>query len=252
MNLDFVIPCHEKDFETLNLCVKCIKQNISNINNIYIISNTDLKIKNTIYVPEQNFNTLISLQAIKNIWETKNKQLSYRSAWLYQQFLKLLSYRVIKQLSEQFVVVDADTLFLRDISFDSNKFQYCIANEYHQPYLHPIKHLLNVSVTIEHSCICHHMVFQKSKLDKLIYEIESRFNLSFVDAVLACLNYNELSCFSEWDLYANFMLINFPELCEHRQLKWLDINYIPEQKDIEILKKKFNFVSCHAYRRDYY
>ena len=41
-NIDLVYPCHSKDREVLQLCIKYAKQNIKNLNNIYVVSKTKL------------------------------------------------------------------------------------------------------------------------------------------------------------------------------------------------------------------
>lgn len=248
--IDFVIPCHPKDFLSLELSVDGIRDNINAVNRIYVISNTNPQIDGVIHIPEDQYLPYVQKEKIKKIWSIKNPRLLYRSKWVYQQFLKLLSVKVISELSESYVVVDSDTIFLRDVSFDKDKFYYSVAEEYHKPYLSPIKLLLGIEETIGFSAISHHMIFNKSKLNELIDFVERKFDgESFFESVLSILDYNEASCISEWDLYANYMLLNYPELCEKRQLNWKDISFIPTKKDLEVFKIDYDFVSCHAYRR---
>lgn len=247
--IDFIIPCHPKDFPSLILAYNGIKNNLTCCNNIYIISREDPKLGDTFFIEENQFDTYITKEKIENIWLRKNKKLSNRSNWLYQQFLKLLAVKVIKDLSDSFVIVDSDTIFLREVEFNSDLFSFCEAKEYHKPYLEPIKILLNKKKTIGFSCISHHMIFNKEKITCLIKDIESRFNINFVDAILNIIDYKQGSCFSEWDLYANYMILNNPHLCKNRQLTWMDISFIPTDQDLANLKMGYDFVSCHAYRR---
>jgi hypothetical protein len=192
----------------------------------------------------------IQREKIASKFEQHNKSLLYRTKWVYQQFLKLFSAKVIPELTESYVMVDSDTIFLRDISFDSEKFYYCKAEEYHKPYIQPIKKLFGVEETIGFSTISHHMIFNKEKLNEIISTVEKRFESeSFFECVLSILDYNEASCMSEWDLYANYMLLNYPEMCQHRQLVWEDISFVPVKSHLEEFKENFDFVSCHAYRR---
>jgi hypothetical protein len=216
--IDFIIPCHQKDFPSLKLCVNGIRKNISVCNRIFVVSAEKPDIDNIIHVSETEYSSYITKDKIEKIWLEKNPSLSYRSKWLFQQFLKLLSFKIIEDLTDSFVLVDSDTIFLRDVSFDLNKFYYSKAEEYHKPYLNPIKKLLNVEDTIGFSCISHHMIFNKEKLSSMIQEIEDRFNSNFVDIVLNIIDYNEGSCISEWDLYSNYMLLNHSEMCAQRQL----------------------------------
>ena len=80
--------------------------------------------------------------------------------------------------------------------------------------------------------------------------IKDRFNSdSLFETILSILDYTEASCISEWDLYSNYMILNHPEMCEHRQLSWDDISFIPVRSHLDEFKEHFDFVSCHAYRR---
>ena len=246
--IDFVIPCHQKDFPSLKLCVNGIK-NISCRNKIYIISDQDPKIEGTIYISERKFDGFILKEDIKLIYSNKNPNLIYRSKWIYQQFLKLLCVNVIEDLTDSFVVVDSDTIFLRDVHFDSHLFFYSKAEEYHIPYLNPIKILLNTERTIGFSCINHHMIFNKEKIISMVNEIENRFNKEFSTIILEIIDYNEISSFSEWDLYANYMITNYSDICFQRQLNWIDIPFIPNTTALEQFAKDYDFVSCHAHKR---
>jgi len=214
-----------------------------------VVSKEDPCIDDVIHVPESLYNSYVTIKLIEDEWKKNNRKLAYRAKWLYQQFLKLLAGRVIIDLSDSFVIVDADTVFLRDIEFYHDLFLYSKAEEYHKPYLSPIKKLLNTNETIGFSCIIHHMIMQKETLDQMITEIENNIGYPFVLSVLNNINYNEASCFSEWDLYANYIISKSPERCRIRQLKWKDIPYIPNLQQMKLLKQSYDFVSCHAYMR---
>jgi hypothetical protein len=248
--IDFVIPCHPKDFPSIKMCVKGIQENISSVNKIFVVSNDDPKIEGVVYFPEQNYSVFIDREKISKNFELHCPSLLYRSKWIYQQFIKLYSAKVIPDLTHSYVMVDSDTIFLRDVSFDPDKFYYCKADEYHKPYLEPIKKLFGIDETIGFSAISHHMIFHKDKLNEMIQKVMGKFESdSFFDTVLSILDYTEASCMSEWDLYANYMLLNYPEMCQQRQLKWEDISFVPVKSHLNEFKEQFDFVSCHAYRR---
>lgn len=247
--IDFIFPCHPKDFPSLKIAVDGVKNNVSCCNRIFVVSKENPNIEGVIHFNERAYYKYITKEKVEEIWSEKNPSLSYRSKWVYQQFIKLLSGKVIPDLTDSFVLVDADTIFLRDVPFDIEKFYYCRAKEYHKPYLEPIKKLFGIEKTIGFSTICHHMIFNKEKLNDMISDIENRFDSSFVDAILGVLDYNQGSCMSEWDIYANYMILNHPEMCKNRQLEWHDIYIVPNEKHVEELKNHFDFVSCHAYMR---
>ena len=246
--IDFVVPFHGKDSTTLSLVVQGIR-GIRACRNIYIISEENPKLEFSCHVAERAFDRLMTKESIEDRWRRHHPPLAWRTGWLYQQFLKLLCPAIIPGLSEAFVVVDADTIFLRDVAFHLEKYYFCKAKEYHGPYLGPIQKLLGVKQTIGFSCICHHAIFHQRHLGEMIRSIEARHGRSLVEVVLSSVDYREPSCFSEWDLYANYMILNHPELCKRRQLKWSDLKEIPMSERLSRLAKKYDFVSCHAYLR---
>jgi len=248
--IDFLIPCHPKDFPSLIMSVNGIKKNISSLNKIFVVSCDNPNIEEVIHIPEERYYSFIDKNKIKKIYSLKNPNLIHRSKWIYQQFLKLYSAKVVPELTDSYVIVDADTIFLNDVSFDIDKFYFCKAEEYHKPYLEPIKKLLDIEDTIGFSTICHHMIFNKQKLNEMISIVEKKYNSqSFFDCVLSILDYAEASCMSEWDLYSNYMILNYPEMCAQRQLNWTDIHSIPSSSLLNSLKDEYDFVSCHAYLR---
>ena len=52
--VDAVIPAHEKDIDTVGLCVEFIKKNVENIRNVYVVSKYKLT-DNAIWVSEDSF-----------------------------------------------------------------------------------------------------------------------------------------------------------------------------------------------------
>lgn len=246
--IDFVVPFHGKDSTTLSLVVQGIRK-IRTCRNIYIIGEEKREMESIHYVTERAFDHLITKKAIEERWGYHHPPLAWRAGWLYQQFLKLYCHSVISDLSEGFVVVDADTIFLRNVSFDPKKYYFCKTKEYHGPYLGPIQKLLGMDQTLGFSCVCHHAIFHQPYLKEMIRSIEARHGRSFSEVLLSSVDFCEPSCFSEWDLYANYMILNHPELCRRRQLKWSDLKEIPTSERLSRLAKKYDFVSCHAYLR---
>ena len=115
--IDFVVPCHPKDFPSLKICVSSIKENISIVNRIFVICNNNPNIDGVIHIPEQNYAAFIDREKIEEKFRQYCPNLLYRTKWIYQQFIKLFSARVIHELTDSYVIVDSDTVFLKNISF---------------------------------------------------------------------------------------------------------------------------------------
>jgi len=246
--MDFVIPCHPKDIETVAMSVECLKS-MSVCDEVYVISPEDMRLESTVHVDDREFDAWVDIDAIRRRWLSEHAPMAYRSNWLYQQFLKLYCPEVIKGLSDSCVVIDADSMFVRDVQFDGSRFQYCMTRKPHKPYLRTYKRLMKRQARSRFSFISHHMVFNQAHLKDLIGHVESLHGKSFFDAVLDCIDYRQLSTFSEWDLYGNWMCDTHPEICDHRQLKWCDVPEVPSTEDLKRWSADFDMVCAHAWIR---
>ena len=74
--------------------------------------------------------------------------------------------------------------------------------------------------------------------------------MKLYDALLKCINYEEGASLSEWDLYGNWMWDNHKEICENRQLNYINVGTIPNKTDIEYLANEYDIVCCHGWARD--
>ena len=247
---DIVIPCHPKDSQNLRQVIKSLK-NLSNKGDVYIISPEviDLQIKEEYKcINDSEFDDLFTIQQIKDRWIQKDSQFAYRSSWVYQQLLKLFCHRKIENLTDSFLLLDSDTMILRDIDFDVNKFQYCIASENHIPYKVTYKNMTGFEAE-NFSFIYHHMMFNKKYLDEFIDHVETLHKSSFFDALLNCMSYDNQSPFSEWDSYGNWVYRNHNDVCKQRQLKARNLNYIPNDFQMIQMSSDFDIVSSHAWMR---
>jgi len=252
MKFDIVIPCHSKDYPVLINCINGIKKHIKNYRNIYLVSATDLQIEGTKFIAERLFDQYIKLDDIREIWKSKNPALQHRSNWIYQQLLKLGAHLIIDDLLENYLCLDSDVLILKPIDFidtDGN-FLYSKAREYHQPYVKTYTKLKKEAPVVNFSFICHHMMFKQVCMVELLADLESLNFKNWVEAILAALDYNENSTFSEWDLYGNWMLKKYPNICINKQRCWGDINFIPNESQKNILMKQYDFVGIHAWMRN--
>ena len=126
MIFDIIIPTTDKDLKTLETCILQCKKNL-NFNRIIIISKkkyTDL----AEWFPESNYP--FNFNSIQNIIGDH-----WRTGWYFQQLLKLYSFFVIPNLNDNILILDSDTLILRNIDFfENNKALYNISLAHHKPY----------------------------------------------------------------------------------------------------------------------
>jgi hypothetical protein len=128
-----------------------------------------------------------------------------RYFWYYQQFLKILYAHHCK--SKYYLIWDADTIPIKKMSFfnDENRVNITCGNEkLHQEYVDTNKLLFDSIDVANKSFISQHMMIDRNVMLSLISEVETKFLTNFQTAVLANLQGESLSQFSEYELYANY------------------------------------------------
>lgn len=246
--MDIVIAYHEKDNHIINYCINGIK-NIKNARRIYCISKQDYKIQGTVFINESIFP--FSKQDIaKYVGED-------RAGWYFQQLLKLYSYKYIENLSDTFLVLDSDIVFISPVQFlDENKLPlYGYGGEYWVPYFNHISKVIpGLTKQNNKSGICNHMVFQKKYISEIIEKVESlhsdifwKIMMKYVDPT----EYNR-SGMSEYELYFNYMIKFHSDQIKIRELRWANIDAIEPCKLCELssLSDKFDFIAIHNYMFD--
>lgn len=253
--IDIVIPGHEKDLEVLPMVVDAAYKHVVNGRRIIVISNKKLTDKAE-WFDEKNFPFNKYSIALEMFNYNQVKALNYinsknsRIGWIYQQFLKLFAMFVVPDISSNILIIDADTILLKDISFQdiSGAGLYNPGTEYNKPYfVHGEKVLKNFKKIFPHySGISHHMLFQRSILEDLMHCIEREHGIESWRALAQHINHADFSGISEYELYFNFAFANTDQV-KIRHLQWANIdklNLIDSYK-----KKNFDYVSCHSYMR---
>ena len=251
--MDIVIVFHHKDIDTLPYCLDGINNNIQK-KNIYIVSNKNPNMENTIYINETSYP--FQKSDLEIYFNDTNKQ---RIGWYYQQLLKLYSFKVIPELTENFLIIDSDTVFLNPVDFIdiNNILLYAYGEEHHLPYFDHINKIIPglTRQFAEKSGICHHMVFTKKYIQELFTTIETYHNdklwkimMNFTDPSLL-----HLSGMSEYELYFNYMLKYHPEEMQLRELLWKNsrdleqFNNGDRKQFLKVCSNFVHFVSIHNY-----
>lgn len=204
--LDVIIPVISKDLDILPYCLEGIKINVANsIKNIYLVGPNEKSIKefadkyNLIFVEE---NSVLGFGPKDLNYVTKNG--TNRSGWLFQQLLKL-SGNIGD--CENFITIDADHILLKPHVFitSDGKYVFYRSQEFHWQYVLSNFKLLGRFRIPLLSYVAHKMVFNKSELLKLKKHIEKRSGLPWTEAIINTIDRVDISSFSEFELYANFV-----------------------------------------------
>lgn len=258
--IDVVIACHEKDMDTLELSIAGIKNNVRNVRRIIVVSAK--RLTNNVEWFDEALYPFSKRDIMLEIFQDTAQAESYmemknnRVGWIFQQFLKLYALFVIPDISDNVLIVDSDTIFLKPLECISAEGDalFAVGTEYHKPYFEHGKRLIPgfKRVFLQHSGIVHHNFFQRHIMQDMFAVIEQAHGVEAWKAIARCIDKNDLklgaisSCMSEYELYFNFVFSGFYK-AKLRPLKWKDIRRLSA---IEKARKKgFDYVSCHKHSR---
>jgi hypothetical protein len=240
---DIVIMVGPFDLDIISQQIQYTKQNVIGYRNIYIISSDDqLTIDGCITISENIFP--FSLKTVSNY----HGKLT-RNGWYLQQLLKLYSGFIIPNILDKYLVIDADTFFIKPTTFFENgKPLYNFGIQYHKPYFeHMVKlHPALVKVDESKSGICHHMVFETKYVRELFDLVESRHNTPFYQVFLENVVDYGGSGASEYEIYFNWMLLTHPSEIILRHLKYISTHSL----DLLHQESVLDYISCHFHMRN--
>ena len=91
------------------------------------------------------------------------------------------------------------------------------------------------------------MMFEKKFLKQMKEEIEKRHNCFWIEAIMRCCDFNEASCFSEYELYGHWMIKNHNKKIIREYFNNLSLP-IEKISDIEFYSNsKYKSISFHSY-----
>jgi len=236
---DIVIPVGPNDKSVIEQQITYTRKNIIGYRNIYLISyDPSITIDGCITINENIFPFNIETVA-------KYHGKLQRNGWYLQQLLKLYAGKIIPNILDMYLVIDSDTFFLKPTTFvENNKCLYNYDTLYHEPYFNHMKKLDKnlIKMDTNKSGICHHMMFEKKYIDKLISTIEINHNDLFYNIFLNKVIDKNDSGASEYEIYFNYMLKYNPDKIQFRKLNWEDTNILNTNSNLD-------YISYHWYMR---
>lgn len=234
--IDVVIPIISKDLAVLPLCIEGVRRCVlHNIKDIYIVApdvqeiRTFCNDKNLKFVDERSVfgYSPMELGLITTCGDN-------RSGWLFQQFVKLSG---TIGTCRYFLCIDADHILIRPHVFLTDKHQtvFYMSYEKHQPYYVLLKRILPDISLSSLSYVDHKMLFDKQLLAKLHKAIsENNGGRSWQNVILDFIDRSEVSGFSEFETYGNFVMNKILRPWKQKRLQYNKIT------DYETLRKKFS------------
>lgn len=173
-----------------------------------------------------------------------------RSGWMFQQLLKLGIHQRCE--TSRYYTIDSDTVLVRPLKLEvDGKTVLFHSDEHHEPYFRKIRTLLGIEPPTPISFVAHQMCFQPARIAELLKIIESRFpGKPWYEILIETLDLQEISDFSEFETYGQWMLAEHPDEI-HREYFFNLAMTRDNITDVEQLAEKFgnqyNSVSFHGY-----
>lgn len=251
--IDIVIPAHPKDFPVLRHGLRALLRHVSPIRRIVVIAPQPFEARDprVRWVADPPVDVLPSPKAIAARW-APDSAAAGRAGWLYQQLVKLGAASYVEDLTETFVVVDADVVFLRPVAFDlsaGKRNRYSLSAEHVPPYADAYERLVGRRPPTDRSLTAHHMVIDRGLMAELTAELERRTGVPWYDAFLGAVDPSQPAA-CEQSTYGWWVLDRHPELAEHRQLQWHDVRAAPSLFERARLAPDFDFVAAHAWKHE--
>ena len=244
--IDIVIPCHQKDFDLLNLTIEAARKCVLNpIGQVKLITNPDFVIDLTERFPNCQVLSETDFLTAEIIEKIKNNVPSERRGWVVQQIVK---FNASLEGSEQAsLVLDADTILIRPrVWLDCHEVQIlCISEEYHKPYFNHYELVFGDAI-VPWSFVTHHQLMQKKVL-KLMFGGEKNSLIPWLDKA----DFTSSSALCEYHTYGHWLTSNRPEMVSYAKwnntAKKIDPASVSVYSDFALDLSKYFSVSCHSY-----
>ena len=248
-SIDIVIPTISKDQELLGLVIPSLAQICQPINKIYIVSPENDFIKN--FCIENNCQFVEEKSVLgydKNNIDYKVDNLNL-GGWFFQQLLKLSGDKFVEK--KNYFVLDSDTILLNQHNLiQNNKFILFENEEWNDLYFKNFKKIFGYQTQNRLSFTSHMMIFNVDYLKEMKEELEKKHHKDWDMVYRSTIEQGKESCISDYDTYANWLLIRHPDRIitkplYNRSIKRDQLKNLKER--INILKKKYNSISFHSH-----
>lgn len=225
MSFDIVIPLGPSEISRFNEQLQYTKKNVIGYRNIYIVTcNVNIQYDGCIMVDENIF----PFKPFIAKFFLKYNGTSSRNGWYLQQLIKLYASVYIKDILDNYLVIDADVFFLKPTRFmENDKPLYAIGTEHWKPYFKHMSLLHNsFNKYCNNSGICHHMMFQKKYINEIFTLVEDVYKKPFWQPFILFIQQSpgHESGASEYEIYFNYMFKNHRDSITIRPLDWQNIS----------------------------
>jgi hypothetical protein len=248
MSFDVVVPVGPCDLEVVCRQLECTRRNVIGRRNVYVVipvGSPPVSYEGVTVVTEDLFPFSFADVVGYGIP-------SDRAGWFLQQLIKLYAGFVIPGLLPRYLVLDADTCFLKPTTFtEGPQLLYWCSLERHEPYMQHMNRLLPTLTRYYHrlSGICHHMMLDRAVVQEFMNAVADHQNdlEPFWRHFLKCVDPLESSGASEYELYFAWICHYHKQHVKLRPLRWANVGL--SQLEEQLASPTLDFASCHWYRR---
>lgn len=258
LEIDLFTPLVSKDIDVFRYCARFAAMRVAHpIRRHYVAGPEEPALRDVCrelgctFVPEAE---LLGFDLQGLLDRCNSGQRFERAGWLYQQLLKLAVDRLAGDL-QACLVLDGDTVFVSPVAFEENgRFILNITDGYAAEYDPSTSKLLGSKRLSSFSFVAHHMLFRMNLLRGLHEHLEQRFKLPWIDAILQNLDLKSFFPLSEYELYANWALMQDRKHHKveywHNQAVQLPMDRERIESLLQPLEGKKKTVSLHHYNRE--
>jgi hypothetical protein len=218
VSFDVVIPFGPKDDDIIQRCVNSVLTHVVGVRYVFVIAHekNTMDLSNCIVLKEESF----PFKRADIVEKTSEE----RAGWYIQQLIKFYAPLLISNITENVLLVDADTVFYKRTKYIENgKFLFDkVMGPLHQPYFEHMKRL-HPTFTVWKpvtSGIINTMIFNKKIVIELMTKVEDLHKKDFWMAFLDCITEKTKSGASEYEIYFNYMMTAKADVSRIRPLQW--------------------------------
>ncbi len=259
-----IIPIVAKDLDLIKNNISYFQKNLGAKGFVFIgkktIERECLQIPNSEFIDEDSVMSELTFSKCRELINKRHGN-TQRAGWYFQQFLKIGYSTICKE--EYYLVWDSDTIPIRRIDFfdEMNRPYLSTKNyvKYDECYSASISMIFQnkISKSKDYSFIAEHMMFKKDLTLNLISLIENNHQIkgeTFFEKIINSIPQRiiNLSGFSEFETYASFLTLLYPNIYQLR--KWNNIRcgkiFIGPNPSTDLLQwvsKHFASISIERY-----
>ena len=204
-------------------------------------------------IGESRYTKQFKAQLLKRLPENKKSQFG----WYLQQFIKLLA---AKDSDPEAIVLiwDADTAPIKKLEFINSEGQliYYKSTEHHLPYFETIQKLTELEKIVPFSFIAQCFPIRALWLNEFCAELEKKFQLPWVDAVLSQIDFDAMNSFSEYETLGTYISHHHANEVVYSDRPWWRLgnsllNHVAflSSKKAQELSAQYDFISFEKWER---